>query len=269
MRIMNLMMDANGGKNFSFRGTNPLNGHLFVRFKSNAVVLTNSGYQNAKPGDYIFYHKHETIHYTAYESEPFVHDFFRFDMIESELKYFNIPTATLFTMPFSEKLESLLKILTQEYFTPSEQRVESLHLTGLLFLVSASEHLSQSGLRFQQGINRPTLLDIRFDIYHYPQQLWTVETMAKRAMMSVSYFQHIYKETFGVSPINDVIQARITMAENLLLFSNKKESEIAQLCGYNNVEHFVRQFRKCKGITPSRFRAKANRPDGCQGDTVL
>ena len=260
MRIMNLMMDSIGGNNFSFRGANPLNGHLFVRFKSNAVVLTNSGYQNAKPGDYIFYHKHETIHYTSYEEQPFVHDFFRFDLLESELKYFNIPTATLFTTHFSEKLEALSKMLAQEYFTPSIQQAESLHLTGLLFLVSISEHLSQFGLRFQKDTNRPKLLDIRFDIYRCPQESWSVEVLAKRAMVSPSYFQHIYKEAFGISPINDVIQARISMAENLLLFSEKKESEIALLCGYNNVEHFVRQFRKCRHILPSRFRAESKSP---------
>lgn len=257
---MNLMMDSIGGNNFSFRGTNPMNGHLFVRFKSNAVVLTNSGYQNAKPGDYIFYHKQETIHYTAYENEAFIHDFFRFDLLESELKYFNIPTATLFTTQFSAKLESLLKILVQEYFTPSAQQAEALHLTGLLLLVSISEHLAQSGLRLQQDINRSTLLDIRFDIYRSPQNPWSIEMMAKRARVSPSYFQHIYKETFGISPINDVIQARVTMAENLLLFSEKKESEIASLCGYNNVEHFVRQFRKCRHIAPSRFRAESKSP---------
>ena len=87
-----------------------------------------------------------------------------------------------------------------------------------------------------------------------------MDALAKRAMVSTSYFQHIYKETFGISPINDVIQARIAMAENLLLFSNKKESEIAALCGYNNVEHFVRQFCKHRYISPSRFRAESKSP---------
>lgn len=260
MRIMNLMMDANGGKNFSFTSSNPRNGHLFVRFKSNAVVLTKIGYVNAKPGDYVFYHKQETTSYSSYQEDAFIHDFFRFDITDEEFKDYNLPTATLLSVPFSEKLETLLKMLTQAYFTPSQRRTETLHLTGSLFLSSISEHLAQSGLSVQQDAKYPTLLDMRLDIYHYPQQLWTVETMAKRAMVSVSYFQHIYKETFGISPINDVIQARITMAENLLLFSNKKESEIAQLCGYNNVEHFVRQFRKCNGITPSRFRAESKSP---------
>lgn len=260
MRIMNLMMCTSGRKNFSFRTSNPVHGHLFVRFQSNAVVLTKFGYQNAKPGDYIFYHKHETMHYTSYEGEEFVHDFFRFDMLEDDLKHFNIPTSTLFTAPFSEKLESLLKMLTQEYFTPSALQGEAMHFTGLLFLVSVSEHLSQSGLPFQQNINRPALLDIRFDIYRSPQEPWSVDALAKRAMVSPSYFQHIYKEAFGISPINDVIQARVAMAENLLLFSGKKESEIALLCGYNNVEHFVRQFCKHRHISPSRFRAESKSP---------
>lgn len=260
MRILNLNLDENCGKNTNITMTNPVYGHLFVRFKSNAVVLTKSGYMQAKPGDYIFYHKHETMHYTSFQDEEFVHDFVRFEILGDDQKYCKFPTATLLKIPFSEKMESLLNMLAIEYFSPSELRTESLHLIGLLFLVSVSEHLIRAGISSQQSSKYPHLLDIRLDIYRTPQQRWTVDEMAKRTMVSPSYFQHIYKQAFGITPINDVIQARINMAENLLLFSDKNESEIAALCGYNNVEHFVRQFRKYKRITPSCFRANSKSP---------
>ena len=89
-----------------------------------------------------------------------------------------------------------------------------------------------------------------------PEKEWTVELLAEKSRLSPSYFQGIYKKTFGISPINDLIEARIKKAESYLLSSNKKETEIADLCGYNNLEHFIRQFRRQRGISPSDFRKK-------------
>ena len=87
-----------------------------------------------------------------------------------------------------------------------------------------------------------------------PEKKWSVKLLAERALLSPSYFQTLYKKSFGISPINDLIEARIKKAEVYLISSNKKETEISTLCGYINVEHFLRQFKALRGLTPSSFR---------------
>ncbi len=67
---------------------------------------------------------------------------------------------------------------------------------------------------------------------------------------------HLYKEFFGITFANDIINARIEMAKKLLVTSNMKIFEIAKKCGYESTEHFIRQFSKITGETPHKFKNK-------------
>ena len=80
--------------------------------------------------------------------------------------------------------------------------------------------------------------------------------------LSPSYFQNLYKQIFGISATNDVIRARIANAKSMLNYSSYKISTIAEECGYKNVEHFIRQFKKHEGYTPNKYRNKLNKSQG-------
>ena len=74
--------------------------------------------------------------------------------------------------------------------------------------------------------------------------------------LSTSYFQHIYKQLFGVSVMSDIIRSRIEYACYLLSNNADSISEIAFRCGYENKEHFTRQFKEITGFTPRQYREK-------------
>lgn len=57
--------------------------------------------------------------------------------------------------------------------------------------------------------------------------------------------------------MDDVINSRIRLAKEYLMHCTHTVTEIATLCGYNNVEHFCRQFKQVTGYTPSKFRNHA------------
>ena len=48
--------------------------------------------------------------------------------------------------------------------------------------------------------------------------------------------------------------ARVQAAEELLVSSADSVERIAARCGYNNTEHFIRQFRARTGTTPTGYR---------------
>lgn len=54
--------------------------------------------------------------------------------------------------------------------------------------------------------------------------------------------------------MDDVIGFRLIKARDLLICTTQSISEIAEQCGYNNTEHFCRQFRKNLGLSPGNFR---------------
>ena len=78
--------------------------------------------------------------------------------------------------------------------------------------------------------------------------------MSASVHLSPSYFQNLYKQFFFISATNDVIRARVAHAKSMLKYSSLKVSEIAEECGYTNVEHFIRQFKKHTGYTPNKYR---------------
>ena len=98
------------------------------------------------------------------------------------------------------------------------------------------------------------LVRLREKIYANPQEKWSVEMLCSELNMSRSYFQLIYRETFGMTCIADVINCKMNRARDLLTSTSYTISHIAQLCGYDNEEHFMRQFKKNNGVTPTVFR---------------
>ena len=98
------------------------------------------------------------------------------------------------------------------------------------------------------------LLSLRKEIFNKPHLTWTVENMANQLHLSSGYLQSIYKKKFGISCMDDVIDCRIKKAKDQLRYTNATILEIAEYVGYNNVEHFCRQFRKLTNQTPSTYR---------------
>lgn len=54
--------------------------------------------------------------------------------------------------------------------------------------------------------------------------------------------------------IADVINCKMNLARELLTSTSDTIAHVAQLCGYDNEEHFMRQFRKNNGVTLTVYR---------------
>ena len=73
--------------------------------------------------------------------------------------------------------------------------------------------------------------------------------------MSESHFRKCYKEIFHIPIHTDLIAHKIELSQRLLKDPNNYTiSQIANMLGYNNHEHFFRQFKKVTHITPSEYR---------------
>lgn len=94
-------------------------------------------------------------------------------------------------------------------------------------------------------------LDFIRDNFSAPLSLCEI---AGSAGLSESYFCHGFKEFMGCTPFSYLNRIRITKSCELLAQSDKKITEIATLCGYNNISYFNRVFSKTMGITPSGYR---------------
>lgn len=89
-----------------------------------------------------------------------------------------------------------------------------------------------------------------------------IEELARTIGLSASRMSHLFKEQTGQSIIDALNQMRIRQAALLLEHTNRSASEISFEVGFHNYNHFIRQFRKWMGTTPSCFKRHNDRSSG-------
>jgi AraC-like DNA-binding protein len=80
-----------------------------------------------------------------------------------------------------------------------------------------------------------------------------VDTLSQQAYMSKSSFFRTFKNTFGLSPVDFILRERIKLAKKLL---KKPEANISEVClrsGFNNLNYFIRLFKRMEGMTPGAY----------------
>lgn len=238
---------------FHLNPTDPSHGHLFVRFNSHAYINLNNVRVEARPGDFIFFNRFDRISYGAIGG-PFDHDYFRFYLTEEEeAELFNFETARLCRAPLSEDMEKVFSLMVKEFYSNNRGAEDTLSMLGKLFLTYSKRIITLGDKK--KLCEADAFLDLRIKILSAPERAWTVEKLAESMHYTPAHFERRYKAAFGISPIDDVIAARIKKSRELLTGTNMTVSAIASLTGYNNVEHFIRQFKKYNdSISPSAFR---------------
>ena len=87
---------------------------------------------------------------------------------------------------------------------------------------------------------------------HYAEPLDT-QVLAELLHISPDRFNHLFKEAMGISPGKYINEVRLHRAMILLRIGKHSFSEVAQMCGFTDYNHFGRLFRKTFGCTPSQI----------------
>ncbi|MEO5960179.1 MAG: AraC family transcriptional regulator [Opitutaceae bacterium] len=80
--------------------------------------------------------------------------------------------------------------------------------------------------------------------------------LGRAAGFSSSHFGRLFKTSMDMTPHEYVMRRRVAKAEELLQQTDKKEVEIALLCGFSDDTLMARWFRRILGCRPSEIRAQ-------------
>jgi AraC family transcriptional regulator len=100
------------------------------------------------------------------------------------------------------------------------------------------------------------LLDALLYIERNSNSKINLEKIASKSFYSKYHFHREFKELFGVSPKEYVIQIRNEKAAFLLLSTDLKMGDLSFEVGFENQETFSRSFKKYFEISPLQFRNK-------------
>lgn len=131
-------------------------------------------------------------------------------------------------MKIFEKLAGLLTLLMEESWHPEDRKRNSLKRQNL---ENVKEYLEQ---HYQEKIN--------------------LDNLAEEFYINKFYLTRIFKEQFGVSINNYLLQTRITHAKQLLRFTDLTIEAVSAECGMGDANYFSRMFKKVEGVTPGEFR---------------
>lgn len=181
-------------------------------------------------------------------------------------------------LPEMRRVQELLRRADRGLVFPSDSgakavaRLESLHaehspMDHLLALLGALSALAErddsrplcrapmnatTDQRIAQRLKR--VLDrVHADLVELPSQA----ELAGSVGMSPQAFSRFFRRQMGTTFVGYVNAWRVGMACRSLLETGTPVTTIALECGFENLSHFNRQFKRITGLTPSAYRDKA------------
>lgn len=74
--------------------------------------------------------------------------------------------------------------------------------------------------------------------------------------MSYSHFAKLFRENYGRSCKEYITYIRLNKAQDLLLHTDYDLNYIALETGFFDCSHFIRKYKKWRGVTPKQERMK-------------
>lgn len=240
---------------FTIDRPNGVDHYLFLYFMS-PVNIYCSETSEEEAGACVIYTPGMKQWFTTVD-KPLVHAWMHF-MPENAPVFegLGLPLNKVFRIPRSEFIVPDIKIIESEFVNREflwEERIGALMEAFFIKLRRSVFYALDSSISANKLDLFEALKKLRLRLYSDPTENWNVDYMAKQLALSRSYFCAMYREFFEVSPKQDLISARILFAKERLEDSTASIENIAEMTGYTNVYHFIRQFKAVTGITPGRY----------------
>lgn len=148
----------------------------------------------------------------------------------------------------------IARMLDMESMTP-EQQLYAIFDIFRIFISAPETRTLASPTHFtecQADLHGPMQRALRFILQHFQHNI-TIEMLLHETNMSNTAFSQRFKQTFRMTFKEYLLQTRIGYACKLLQGDDLNIAQIAYQSGFENISNFNRQFKKIKGITPTRY----------------
>lgn len=231
--------------------------YLLLFVKTDAFFEVANKIMEVPPNTIILYDIGAKVHYGR--SCPHYNDnWIHFGISQDEIKLphaLRLPFNAPITLKQTGQINELMSLIAIANLTNDVYRDKLLdsYMHALLYHIASL--LQEMPIPLSHHKFYPAFSKIRLEILNSPQMDWSVDSMADSVNLSPSYFQHLYKEFFGIPCMREVILARLRLAKFYLSTTDQSIQSLAALCGYESDLHFMKQFKKNMNMTPSQYRA--------------
>ena len=225
-------------------------GHFF--FNGKETIVTKGNMILFRPGEpqvYYYYSVDKTevywVHFTGSE-------------VERYLDHYELPNdKNVFFTGISPDYQWLYNQIIQELQLKRANYEELLRILLRHILLMINRFIKEDHTQGSDTFNEIERATHYFN-ENYNKDI-SIEQYAEEHLMSKNWFINCFKKIMKVTPMQYILQLRISTAKNLLESSTKNISEIADAIGYDNPLYFSRLFTKYVGVSPKEYRNNFNK----------
>lgn len=157
---------------------------------------------------------------------------------------------------------TLLKMLLSTLPTQSDEDLQNVakevycfrHFSDIVKLIEHYLSLVINQFRQEQNASNYAIYQVEQYIQmHYGEDL-TLNTLADLVYLNPNYLSNVFVQVTGCTLNKYIKQIRMEKAQELLLNTNMKVTDVSQAIGYPNASYFCKSFQKLFGTTPEQFR---------------
>lgn len=204
-----------------YKNVEAVNFHYTQNDKNNYWFITNmlSPYDMLVSGEWKHFDKNQiiifppntSVEYRSRHGETIENNWIMFETDEKFIINFPIPFCVPIHTIYQTGFDYIFHLISVENFWENIYKAQSInHMFHLLF-----DKIYESYYSYHK-IPSTSIINLHLEIEANPNYPWTIEEMADRLNMSVSYFQSVYKKNFGISCMKDVYEKRIEWQKNIL-----------------------------------------------------
>lgn len=253
IKITNLRHAFPEKANFFMRRGQGLTEYTFLHFYNSVEICLHGEWVKTEPHSVILYDKHTPQYFKS--PEPLTHDWMHFQGDATNfLERYEFECDKIYYPGTHNFITKIIAEMETEFYTYEKNKEEMMLLKFRELFLKLGRAVSNENVYEVSGETKKQFRYLRGKMFSSLEENWSVARMAEVVSLSEPRFYVLYKELYGISPNADLILARMNAAENILASGRKKIVDIAEELGYQNTTHFIRQFKKHTGMTPSAYR---------------
>ena len=155
--------------------------------------------------------------------------------------------------PYREQVIKIIDSLMEENSQPHAKTAAYSLLTLLIVLCFRC-----GGDQNKKNYETPNKIIMEIQKYldkNFTQDI-ILKNLAEQHFISESHLSHSFRKWTGKSPKQYIMNSRIALAKELLLFDHYSIAVIAFKCGFSDVSNFIRYFKNETNMTPLKYRQK-------------